>query len=67
MDFIKAIEDRLGIIAKKDLLPLQPGDVPATWADVSDLQNDFGYHPQTSVKEGIDRFLDWYLDYYNVG
>ncbi|MDX5447534.1 MAG: NAD-dependent epimerase [Bacteroidota bacterium] len=67
MDFIKAIEDRLGIVAKKDLLPLQPGDVPATWADVSDLQNDFGYQPQTSVKEGIDRFLDWYLDYYNVG
>ncbi len=64
MDFIRAIEEGLGKKAILDLQPMQPGDVPATWADVSDLASELNYHPQTPVKEGIARFLEWYLDYY---
>ena len=66
MDFIEAIESKLGITAKKDLLPMQPGDVPMTWADTSDLQANLGYHPNTPVKEGIGRFIDWYREYYKI-
>ncbi len=64
LDFIRAIEDKLGRQAVMELLPMQPGDVAATSADVSDLANDLGYHPATPVKTGIDRFLEWYLGYY---
>lgn len=64
MDFIGAIEEALGKRAIKNLLPLQPGDVPATWADVSDLERDLGYKPQTPVKVGIERFVEWYKTYY---
>jgi UDP-glucuronate 4-epimerase len=64
LDFIRAIEDKLGRRAVMELLPMQPGDVAATSADVSDLANDLGYHPATPVKTGIDRFLEWYLGYY---
>lgn len=64
MDFISAIEESLGKVAKKNFLPMQAGDVPATWADVSDLEEDLGYRPNTSVKEGVKRFIDWYLSYY---
>ena len=64
LDFIRAIEDKLGRRAVMELLPMQPGDVAATSADVSDLANDLGYHPATPVKTGIDRFLEWYLEYY---
>lgn len=64
MDFIKAIEDGLGIKAKKNFMPMQAGDVPMTSADVSGLEEDFGYRPRTGVKEGIDRFLEWYEEYY---
>jgi UDP-glucuronate 4-epimerase len=46
------------------LLPLQPGDVPDTWADVEDLVADVGYRPATSVEDGVARFVDWYLSYY---
>jgi UDP-glucuronate 4-epimerase len=53
MEFIEAIESELGMKAKKDFLPLQPGDVPATWADVDDLINDTGFKPQTDVKDGV--------------
>jgi UDP-glucuronate 4-epimerase len=60
LDFIAAIEAELGVTAQKNLLPLQPGDVPATYADVSDLVADLGYQPATPVREGIRRFLDWY-------
>ncbi len=66
MDFIEALEEALGKKAKKKLLPMQPGDVPATWADVSDLARDFGYAPRVSVKEGVRRFVAWYRDYYGV-
>ena len=66
MDFINAIEEALGKEAKKEYLPMQPGDVPATWADVSDLERECNYKPNTPVKEGIKKFIDWYKSYYKV-
>ncbi len=66
MDFIKAIEQKLGKTAKKNMMPIQQGDVPATYADVDDLINDMNYKPNTSIIKGIDNFIEWYLDYYNV-
>lgn len=64
MDFVHAIEDALGKKAKIDYLPMQAGDVPATWADVDDLIADTGFKPETSVKQGIKNFVDWYREYY---
>ena len=64
MDFIRAIEKALGRKAELSLLPLQPGDVPATWADTSDLERDFGFRPRTPVEEGIARFVAWYREYH---
>jgi UDP-glucuronate 4-epimerase len=64
MDYIEAIETALGKEAAKELLPLQPGDVPDTYADVSELVKVFGYKPSTSVRDGVSRFVDWYLGYY---
>ncbi|MBN2789762.1 MAG: NAD-dependent epimerase [Candidatus Delongbacteria bacterium] len=64
MDFIKAIEKNLGIEAKKNMLPLQPGDVPASHADVQDLINDLNYTPNTEIEIGIKNFIDWYLEFY---
>lgn len=66
MDFIKAIESKLGIEAKKNLMELQPGDVPETYANVDALMNDVGYKPSTSIEYGIGKFIDWYLDYYKI-
>ncbi len=66
MDFIEAIETKLGIKAQKELLPMQPGDVPMTWADTSDLQANLDYCPDTPIKEGIGRFIDWYRAYYEI-
>src|SRR5674476_198887 len=57
MDFIEAIESKLGISATKELLPMQAGDVPMTWADTSDLERDLGYKPNTPIKEGVGRFI----------
>ncbi len=67
MDFIEAIENALGKRAQKNLLPIQPGDVPATWADVSDLTENLGYKPNTPIQEGIDRFVAWYKEFYSAG
>ncbi len=64
MDFVHAIEDAIGKKAKIDYLPMQPGDVPATYADVSDLIADTGFKPATPVPEGIKNFVDWYREYY---
>jgi UDP-glucuronate 4-epimerase len=64
MDFIEAIENALGKKATKNFMDLQPGDVPATYADVDDLINDVGFKPDTSIEEGIGRFVEWYRDYY---
>jgi UDP-glucuronate 4-epimerase len=58
------LEECLGKKAVKNLLPLQPGDVPDTFADVEDLVRDVGYKPATPVEVGIRRFVDWYLEYY---
>lgn len=66
MDFIKAIEDKLGMVAEKNLLPIQAGDVPETYADVSALIRDFNYKPNTSIQTGIDRFIDWYREFYGM-
>ncbi|MDD2581655.1 MAG: NAD-dependent epimerase [Desulfuromonadaceae bacterium] len=62
--FIETLERCLGKTAKKNLLPIQAGDVPATYADVDDLINDVGFKPNTSVEEGIGRFVEWYLAYH---
>jgi UDP-glucuronate 4-epimerase len=64
MDYISALEDALGKTAEKILLPLQAGDVPDTYADVSDLSEQFQYHPNTPVSQGVNKFVDWYRDYY---
>lgn len=66
MDYISAIEEALGIKAKKNFLPLQPGDVPDTYADVSDLVKDFGYKPSTTLKQGVYKFIEWYKEYYKL-
>ena len=66
MDFIKSIENNLGVVAKKEILPMQAGDVNQTWADVSRLQNEYNYKPETSVKKGIEAFIDWYKRYYKI-
>lgn len=66
MDYIKVIEQKLGKEAKKEFLPMQPGDVPRTEADVTDLVQDMGYKPSTTVEEGIGRFIEWYEKYYQI-
>jgi UDP-glucuronate 4-epimerase len=66
MRYIEVLEERLGLKAEKNLLPLQPGDVPDTWADVDDLVTDIGYRPATPVEVGVGRFVDWYLDYHKI-
>jgi UDP-glucuronate 4-epimerase len=64
--YIEVLEDKLGRKAEKILLPLQPGDVPDTYADVEELSRDTGYAPATPVEEGIGRFVDWYRAFYKV-
>ena len=64
--YIELLEQNLGRTATQNLLPLQPGDVPDTYADVTALQRDHGYRPTTPVAVGIKRFVDWYRDYYKV-
>lgn len=64
IDFIRAIETALGKTAKKNFMDIQPGDVPATYANVDDLINDVGFKPNTSIEEGISRFVEWYRSYY---
>lgn len=67
MDYIELLERYLGMTAEKELLPLQPGDVPDTYADVEELVRDTGYRPNTSVAVGVSRFVDWYHSYYGDG
>ena len=64
--YIEVLEEKLGKKAIRNLLPLQPGDVPDTYADVSDLISDVGYKPETTIEDGIGHFVDWYRDYYKV-
>lgn len=65
LDFIEAIEDSFKTKTDKNLMPMQMGDVKRTWADVSSLINDFNYKPETDIKEGVSKFADWYINYYN--
>ena len=64
MDFINSIEEKLKLKIKKNMLPIQPGDVTETYADVSGLVQDFNYKPNTPIKKGISNFIDWYINYY---
>lgn len=64
MRLIEILEEALGRKAEKNYLPMQPGDVPATYADVEDLQRDVGFTPATPIEEGVKRFVEWYLEYY---
>lgn len=64
MDYIETLEKYLGKTAEKELLPLQPGDVPDTYADVEALVRDVGYKPNTTIDQGIDKFVTWYDSYY---
>lgn len=66
LDFIGILEKKLGRKAQKEFLPMQPGDVPKTYADVEHLCDDVGFRPATPIDTGIERFVDWYLDYYKV-
>ena len=66
LSFIETLENCLGKTAIKNLLPLQLGDIPDTYADISDLVNDFGYKPITSLVDGITYFVDWYKDFYQI-
>lgn len=66
MDFIKTIEDAVGKKAAKNFLPFQKGDVPVTWADISELGKVFGYSPSTPVKEGVRKFIEWYRAFYGT-
>jgi UDP-glucuronate 4-epimerase len=67
MRYIECIEKALGRKAEKNLLPLQPGDVPDTFADIDELVRDVGYRPATPVEVGVERFVRWYVDYYKAG
>ena len=66
MDYINAIEDCLGIEAKKEFLPLQLGDVPSTSSDCSELESWIGFKPSTSVYKGVKKFIDWYKEFYGI-
>ena len=66
MDYIAALEKALGKKAKMDMLPLQPGDVPDTYADVADLVEQLDYKPSTPIDKGITNFVAWYLNYFNI-
>ena len=66
LDFITTLEDALGKEAEKELLPMQPGDVPDTFANVQALVDDVGYQPKTQLKEGITNFVDWYKSFYKI-
>ena len=65
--YIEVLEQCLGRKAEKEFLPMQPGDVPATWADASELVRDTGFQPDTPIETGVQRFVDWYRGYYRVG
>lgn len=66
MHLIATLEQALGRTAEKNMLPIQPGDVPATYADVEALVQDVGFAPRTSIETGVANFVAWYRDYYRV-
>jgi len=64
LDFIETLESLIGVKAKMEFLPMQPGDVEATYADIDDLQKAVGFHPSTSIEDGLRKFVEWYRSYY---
>lgn len=66
MDYIAVLEKCLGKEAKKEYLPMQPGDVYETYADVHELMEDFGFQPSTTIEEGLKKFADWFMEYYGI-
>ena len=66
MHYIGVLEKCLGKKAQKNMLPMQKGDVPATYADIDDLSRDVGFRPDTPIETGIARFIAWYRDYYGA-
>jgi UDP-glucuronate 4-epimerase len=66
MRYIEVLEETLGVSAEKNLLPLQPGDVPDTYADVDDLLRDVDYQPNTPIEVGIQNFVAWYKEYHQI-
>lgn len=66
MEFVEAIENKLGKEAKKNYMDLQPGDVPETYANVDDLFNNIDFKPETTIQDGVNKFVDWYLKYYST-
>jgi UDP-glucuronate 4-epimerase len=66
LDVVALLEEALGKKAKRELLPMQPGDVPDTFADVSALEREVGFRPKTPIAEGVKRFVDWYRAYHRV-
>jgi len=64
LEFIEILEEKLGMTAEKNMMPMQPGDVERTWADVDDLYDYIGYRPQVGIETGITEFVNWYKDYY---
>ena len=65
MDYIATLEKCLGKEAKKEFYPMQPGDVYQTYADVTDLMEDFGFKPSTTIEEGLSKFAEWFKEYYH--
>ena len=66
LDFIQILEKEIGKPAKKKMLPMQPGDVLETYADITDIRRDVGYNPATEIQDGLKRFVGWYRDYYGI-
>ena len=66
LEVVRLLEEALGIKAKRELLPMQPGDVPATYADVDDLMREADFKPATPIGEGIKRFVAWFRDYHRL-
>lgn len=66
MEFVEAIENKLNKTAKKNYMDLQPGDVPETYANVDDLFRDIDFKPETTIQDGVNKFINWYLDYYSI-
>ena len=65
LDYIEILEKCLGKEAKKEYLPMQPGDVPRTYADITELMEDFHFKPSTTIEEGLSRFAEWFKEYYH--
>jgi UDP-glucuronate 4-epimerase len=66
MHVVSVLERELGRLAKKEMLLMQPGDVPATYTDIGDLARDTGFRPSTTIEEGVTRFIKWYRDYHRI-